>query len=126
MRPWPIRTVLTFLIALILAVPAPARQRNVGPSGALYRLVQGSAGPRPNAALRAAKVVAPGLSPARGGAPTLRSALGLFQARGPDQTFTESQPGKTYEVRLWEEFGLRPTRLTNPFSKRVENLAVAL
>jgi hypothetical protein len=32
-----------------------------------------------------------------------QDALGLFQARGPDQTFTESPPGKTYQVRLWEE-----------------------
>jgi hypothetical protein len=35
-----------------------------------------------------------------------QDALGLFRARGPDQTFTESQPGKTYEVCLWEESGL--------------------
>lgn len=35
-----------------------------------------------------------------------QDALGLFQARGPDQTFTEAREGKTYEVRLWEEFGL--------------------
>lgn len=39
-----------------------------------------------------------------------QDALGLFQARGPDQTFTERQEGKTYEVCLWEEFGL-------PFSR---------
>jgi hypothetical protein len=39
-----------------------------------------------------------------------QDAWGLFQARAPDQTFTERQPGKTYEVRLWEEFGL-------PFSR---------
>ena len=39
-----------------------------------------------------------------------QDALGLFQARGPDQTFSERQEGKTYEVRLWEEFGL-------PFSR---------
>jgi len=35
-----------------------------------------------------------------------QDALGLFQARGPDQTFTELPPGKTYAVRLGEEFGL--------------------
>jgi hypothetical protein len=35
-----------------------------------------------------------------------QDALGLFQARGPDQTFSESQPGKTSVVRLWEEAGL--------------------
>jgi hypothetical protein len=35
-----------------------------------------------------------------------QDALGLFQARRPDQTFTESQPGKTYAVRLWDESGL--------------------
>jgi hypothetical protein len=35
-----------------------------------------------------------------------QDALGLFQARGPDQTFRESLQGKTYEVRLWEESGL--------------------
>jgi len=39
-----------------------------------------------------------------------QDALGLFQARGPDQTFTEFQPGKTYAVRLWEESGLPFTR----------------
>jgi hypothetical protein len=39
-----------------------------------------------------------------------QDALGLFQARGPDQTFSERQEGKTYQVRLWEEFGL-------PFSR---------
>jgi hypothetical protein len=39
-----------------------------------------------------------------------QDALGLFQARGPDQTFTAYQPGKTYEVRLWEESGLPFTR----------------
>jgi hypothetical protein len=39
-----------------------------------------------------------------------QDALGLFQARRPDQTFTERQEGKTYEVRLWEELGL-------PFSR---------
>ncbi len=35
-----------------------------------------------------------------------QDALGLFQARGPDQTFTECQQGKTYAIRLWEESGL--------------------
>jgi hypothetical protein len=35
-----------------------------------------------------------------------QDALGLFQARGPDQTFTEAQEGKTYAVRLWEQSGL--------------------
>jgi hypothetical protein len=35
-----------------------------------------------------------------------QDSLGLFQARGPDQTFSERQQGKSYEVRLWEEFGL--------------------
>lgn len=35
-----------------------------------------------------------------------QDARGLFQARGPDQTFTEALPGKTYDVRLWEAFGL--------------------
>ena len=39
-----------------------------------------------------------------------QDALGLFQARGPDQTFTEFQPGKTYAVSLWEESGLPFTR----------------
>ena len=35
-----------------------------------------------------------------------QDALGLFQARGPDQIFSASQEGKTYAVRLWEESGL--------------------
>ncbi len=35
-----------------------------------------------------------------------QDALGLFRARAPDQTFRESQEGKTYAVRLWEESGL--------------------
>jgi hypothetical protein len=35
-----------------------------------------------------------------------QDALGLFQARRPDQTYTEHQLGKTYEIRLWEEFRL--------------------
>ena len=39
-----------------------------------------------------------------------QDAWGLFQARGPDQTFTERQASKIYEVCLWEEFGL-------PFSR---------
>ncbi len=39
-----------------------------------------------------------------------QDALGLFRARPPDQTFTASQPGKSYAVRLWEESGL-------PFSR---------
>ena len=39
-----------------------------------------------------------------------QDALGLFQARPPDQTFTEAQHGKTSEVRLWEESGLPFTR----------------
>jgi hypothetical protein len=39
-----------------------------------------------------------------------QDAMGLFQARGPDQTFTERQAGKTYEVRLWEEYRLPFTR----------------
>jgi hypothetical protein len=32
-----------------------------------------------------------------------QDALGLFQAREPDQTLTESREGKLYAVRLWEE-----------------------
>jgi hypothetical protein len=39
-----------------------------------------------------------------------QDALGLFQARPPDQTFTETQSGKTSQVRLWEESGLPFTR----------------
>jgi hypothetical protein len=39
-----------------------------------------------------------------------QDGLGLFQARPPDQIFREPQAGKTYEVCLWEEFGL-------PFSR---------
>jgi len=39
-----------------------------------------------------------------------QDALGLFRARPPDQTFTERQEGKTYEIRLWQEFGLPFTR----------------
>ena len=39
-----------------------------------------------------------------------QDALGLFQARRPDQTFTEFQPGKTSVIRLWEESGLPFTR----------------
>jgi hypothetical protein len=35
-----------------------------------------------------------------------QNALGLFRARGPDQTFTESHQSKTYAIRLWEEPGL--------------------
>jgi hypothetical protein len=35
-----------------------------------------------------------------------QDALGLFRARGPDQTFHEFQDGKTYTVRLWEQPGL--------------------
>jgi Transposase DDE domain len=35
-----------------------------------------------------------------------QDAVGLFQARGPDQTFSEAQEGKTYAIRLWEESGL--------------------
>jgi hypothetical protein len=35
-----------------------------------------------------------------------QDALGLFRARGPDQIFCESQEGKSYAVRLWEESGL--------------------
>ncbi|MFZ0964456.1 MAG: hypothetical protein WAO35_26630 [Terriglobia bacterium] len=35
-----------------------------------------------------------------------QDALGLFQARRPDQTFSESPRGKTYAVRLWEASGL--------------------
>jgi hypothetical protein len=45
-------------------------------------------------------------------------ALGLFQARPPDQTFTERQEGKTHEVRLWEEFGL-PFTAEHPQRLRV-------
>ena len=40
MRHWPVTIVLMLMIAMIFVVPAPARQKNVGPSGA---------GPRPNA-----------------------------------------------------------------------------
>jgi hypothetical protein len=39
-----------------------------------------------------------------------QDALGLFRARAPDQTFSEPQPGKTYQIRLWQEVGL-------PFSR---------
>jgi hypothetical protein len=39
-----------------------------------------------------------------------QDARGLFQARRPDQTFTETGEGKTSEVRLWEESGLPFTR----------------
>jgi hypothetical protein len=39
-----------------------------------------------------------------------QDALGLFRARPPDQTFSERQEGKTYEIRLWQEFGLPFTR----------------
>jgi len=42
----------------------------------------------------------------------------LFRARPPDQTFTESQPGKTSEVRLWEESGL-PFSPDHPQPRRV-------
>jgi hypothetical protein len=35
-----------------------------------------------------------------------QDALGLFRARPADLTFSESQPGKTSAVRLWEESGL--------------------
>lgn len=47
-----------------------------------------------------------------------QDALGLFQARGPDQAFTEFQPGKTSAVRLWEQSGL-PFTCDHPQPVRV-------
>jgi hypothetical protein len=47
-----------------------------------------------------------------------QDALGLFQARPPDQTFTEAQAGKTYAEHLWEESGL-PFRQDHPQPLRV-------
>lgn len=35
-----------------------------------------------------------------------QNAMGLFQARLPDETFTEREPGKTTAVRLWHAEGL--------------------
>jgi hypothetical protein len=47
-----------------------------------------------------------------------QDAMGLFQARQPDQTFCEHQEGKTYQVRLWEEQGL-PFTQDHPQPMRV-------
>jgi hypothetical protein len=47
-----------------------------------------------------------------------QDALGLFQSRGQDQTFTDQQPGKTYVVCLWQEFGL-PFSQDHPQPMRV-------
>lgn len=35
-----------------------------------------------------------------------QSAMGLFQVRSPDHSFSEQQGGRTYQVRLWDTEGL--------------------